>query len=210
MGRPLGNHRSTMKKVKYTLAILVVGVVLVSCSSDSSSDIESTEEVVIKSSTEYKVVEIEEQYSMKIPKFMTVTNQFGEDKSLQCSNSFKEKYVSVLNKSEDQAFAFIEDYGSYGNSKLESYAKARLKSFMESGISVISRTDLKSEMVGGNKVCSIVIDATSSGLSRDITYYFTYVQGKKKYYEISAWTLLSRKGAYVDEVREMVKSFKEL
>jgi hypothetical protein len=201
-----------MKKIVYVFSVLTIRVAVTSCFSGSADDTRSSLEELIKPSVEYDVVEIEGLYSMKVPKFMTVTTQLQEDASLQYNNPFKEKYVTVLDEKNDEIMVFMTDYGVYDDSKskLENYVDTRLSYLTESGISVINQTDLKSEMINGRKAYSTMIDATVSDIAQDITYYFTYVEGRENYYMISAWTLMDRKDSYTDEVKEMASSFKEL
>jgi len=205
-----------MKKTIYVFSFLSIGLAMTSCFSSSTADeakssLEELKELA-KPSVEYEAVEIEGLYSMKVPEFMTVTTQLQEDASLQYNNPYKEKYVTVLDESDEEITAFMTDYGVYdeSKSKLENYVDVRLNYLTESGISVISQTDMKSEMINGRKALSTIIDASVPGIPEDITYYFTYVEGKEHYYMISAWTLLSRKDDYTDEVKEMTSSFKEL
>ena len=204
-----------MKKIIYVFSIAAISVSMTSCFSGSSDDTRSSLEELIESakpSVEYDVVEIEGLYSMKVPKFMTVTTQLQEDASLQYNNPFKEKYVTVLDEKEEEIMDFMTDYGVYdeSKSKLENYVDTRLSYLKESGVSIINQTDMKSEMINGRKAFSTVIDGTVPGIPEDITYYFTYVEGKEHYYMISAWTLMSRKDDYTEEVKEMAASFKEL
>ncbi|MFK7785848.1 MAG: hypothetical protein AB8B56_12065 [Crocinitomicaceae bacterium] len=201
-----------MKKIIYAFSILTISVAMTSCFSGTADDTRSSLEELIKPSVEYVVVDIEGLYSMKVPKFMTVTDQLQEDASLQYNNPFKEKYVTVLDEEEGEITDFMTDYGVYDDSKskLENYVDTRLSYLKESGVSIINQTDLKSEMINGRKAYSTVIDGTVPGIPEDITYYFTYVEGKEHYYMISAWTLLSRKDEYTEEVKEMASSFKEL
>ena len=201
-----------MKKVIYIFSIITISTALTSCFSGTADDTRSSLEELIKPTVEYDAVEIDGLYSMKIPQFMTVTNQLQEDASLQYNNIFKEKYVIVLDEDSEEITQFMMDSGVYdeSKSKLENYADTRLNFFMESGISVISKTDLKSEMINGRKAYSIKIDASVPDIAEDIAYYYTYVEGKEHYYMIMSWTILDRKGSYTDEVKKMVSSFKEL
>jgi hypothetical protein len=204
-----------MKRIISVLSIVTISISMTSCFSGSSDNTRSSLEELIeaaKPSVEYDVVEIEGLYSMKIPKFMTVTTQLQEDASLQYNNPFKEKYITVLDEKEEEIMDFMTDYGVYDDSKskLENYVDTRLSYLKESGVSIINQTDLKSEMINGRKAYSTVIDGTVPGIPEDITYFFTYVEGKEHYYMISAWTLMSRKDDYTEEVKEMSGSFKEL
>lgn len=201
-----------MKKITYIFCVLLMSVALTSCYSGAEDDTRSSIEELIKPEVEYNVVEIDELYSMKVPKFMTVTTQLQDDASLQYNNPFKEKYVTVMDEREDEVMIFMTDYGVYDDTKsqLENYVNTRMNYFKESGVSIISQTDLKKEMINGRKAYSVTFDASIPDITENITYYFTYVEGKEYYYMITAWTRMDRKDSYTDEVKEMIKSFKEL
>ena len=160
----------------------------------------------------FKKVNIEDLYSMKIPDFMTVTTQLQEDASLQYSNPFKGKYVTVLDEKREDVKQFMNDFGLYDNAKsmLENYVDTRLSYLKESGISIFEETELESVMINGRKAYSVQINGTIPEVPDDIAYFFTYIEGKDHFYMITSWTLLARKSAYIDEVDEMVNSFKEL
>lgn len=198
-----------MKKVIYILNIALLGVLLTSCFSNSSGD--SLKDLV-SPEVKFNDVTIEGLYSMKIPDFMTVTDQLQEDASLQYNNPFKEKYITVLDETREDIMTFMSDYGVYDESKseLENYVDTRLSYFNESGSTIIKQTKLESKTINGRKAYSTVIDASVPAIGESATYFFTYIQGKDHFYMISAWTLLDRKAGYADEVDVMMKSFKEL
>ena len=198
-----------MKKAIYICSLLALSLTLNSCFSTSG---ESTLDKLIAPTVKYDVVKIQDLYSMRIPTFMTVTTQLQEDASLQYNNPFKEKYIIVLNEEREETMSFMNDYGVYDESKsqLENYVDMRLGYLIESGISVTNQTELKSKMINGRKAYSTVIDANVPDIDQDITYFFTYLEGKDHFYMISSWTLYDRKDGYKEEVETMVKSFKEL
>lgn len=200
-----------MKKVIYIFGFLVLGLSLNSCFSTSDDEMDG---VIAPAPppVKYNVVKIEGLYSMKVPSFMTVTDQLQEDASLQYVNPFKEKYVLVLDEKIVDIMAFMEDYGIYdeSKSKLDNYVTTRLSYFTEIGNTIISQTALKSEMINGRKAISTVVDIETPSIDENVTYYFTYIEGKDHYYMISSWTLFDRKDAFTEEVEAMTGSFKEL
>ena len=200
-----------MKKISYISFLLLLSLVVSSCFSTSGEN--SLDEVIAPSiNVDFDVVKIENLYSMKVPNFMTVTDKLQEGASLQYDNPFKEKYVTVLHEEKDDVMAFMKDYGVYDEKKsaLENYADTRLKYLKESGITIIDQSGLTSEKINGRSAYSTNVDAKAPGMSDDTAQFFTYVEGEEHFYTISAWTILSRKDGYVDEVTEMTRSFKEL
>lgn len=200
-----------MKKIIYTIGVLALPFLFISCFSTSGEKSSLEEILAPTSSVKYNVVNINDQYSMKVPDFMTVTTQLQPDASLQYNNPFKGKYVIVLDEDREEIKTFLNDYGIYDDSKpmLENYVDARLSFFKESGVSVKEETELKSKMVNGRKAYSIELDVSVPEIPEDVAYFFTYIEGEDHFYMIMAWTLLSRKDAYKEEAKEMADSFKE-
>lgn len=203
-----------MKKITLALGLLLTSLTLHSCfssSGDADSLLAELKEEM-KEEVKYNVEKINGLYSMKIPDFMTETTTLQPDASLQFNNPFKEKYITVLDETKEDVEAFQSDYGVGDDSKsaLENYADMRLQYLIESGITIKEQSKLKSSMINGRKALSTTIDAAVPGITEDITYYFTYVEGADHFYMISAWTLLSRKDDFTEEVKVMAESFKEL
>lgn len=198
-----------MKKIIYSCGIVLLALSFNSCLSSGSKDAIAE---LATPKVEYNTVKIEGLYSMQVPAFMTVTTELQEDASLQYNNPFKEKYITVLDETKEEIMAFMSDYGVYDESKseLENYVDTRLSYLTESGIMIKNQTKLKSTTINGRKAYSTVIDASVPGISEDIAYFFTYIQGKGNFYMISAWTLLDRKSDYEEEVETMINSFKEI
>ncbi len=201
-----------MKKNSFIFSFLILNLILSSCFSTSREDTFNKIDKLVAPSVKYNLVKIDNLYSMKVPAFMTVTTKLQEDASLQYNNPFKEKYVTVLGENTDEILAFMENYGVYdvSKSRLDNYVTTRLSYLAESGITITSQTKIKSKMINGRKAFSTVIDASVPGIDEDITYFFTYIEGKEHYYMISSWTLFDRKDAYAEEVETMTTSFKEL
>lgn len=197
-----------MKRIIYIFGFLALSLSLSSCFSTSDDAMDGVAPLPVK----YNVVKIEGLYSMKVPAFMTATDQLQEDASLQYVNPFKEKYVLVLDEKIEDIMDFMEDYGIYdeSKSKLDNYATTRLSYFTEIGNTIINQTALKSEMINGRKAISTVVDIEAPSIDENVTYYFTYIEGKDHYYMISSWTLFDRKDAFTEEVETMTRSFKEL
>ncbi len=201
-----------MKKNSHIFSFLLLSLMLNSCFSTSGEDAFDKIDKLVAPLVKYDVVKIEDLYSMKVPDFMTVTTKLQEDASLQYNNPFKEKYVTVLAENTAEVIAFMEGYGVYdvSKSKLDNYVSTRLNYLAESGITIKNQTKIKSKMINGRKAFSTVIDASVPGVAEDITYFFTYIEGKEHCYMISSWTLFDRKNAYTEEVETMTTSFKEL
>ncbi len=201
-----------MRKITIAFGLLLAGLTLNSCFSSSDDAKSLLDEIKQEMEVKYDVKKVNGLYSIEIPDFMTETTTLQPDASLQYNNPFKEKYITVLDETKEDVEAFSSDYGVGDETKsaLENYSSMRLQYLTESGITVKSQSKLKSSMINGRKALSTTIDATVPGITEDITYYFTYIEGADHFYMISAWTLLSRKDDFTEEVKVIADSFKEL
>lgn len=198
-----------MKKIALVFTLLI-GVVALNASFTSTEvgKLESKKAGDVK----YNVKKINGLYSMKIADYMTETTELQQDASLQYNNLFQEKYLTVLDEKKEDVEAFQADNGLADDSKsaLTNYAEIRLQYLKENGVEVISQKKLKNSVINGHNAISTIIDAKVDGIDENITYYFTYVEGTDHFYMVSAWTLMSLKRSYTNEVKVMVESFKEL
>lgn len=198
-----------MKNSINLLSLIWFCLILSSCNSPTEEGAIDKENA--KSKIEYNVVEIEGLYSIKIPKFMTVTASLQHRASLQYNNPFKEKYITVLDEKKDEITSSMHDDGSFyaAKSKLENFVELRLGVFAESGISISDQTELKSKKIDGCQAYSTTVEGSFPN-REGVVYYFTFIEGDEKFYELKSWTLVERKDAYVEEVATMVNSFREL
>lgn len=142
---------------------------------------------------------------------MTMTTILQEGASLQYSNPFKEKYVTVLNENKVEMVALMKSDRVLDASKsnLENYVDMRLEFLADSGISISGRTIPNKKKINGLDAYSTVVEVSSAEISEGIAYFFTCIEGERHFYTIKSWTLSDRKDAYADEVEEMINSFKE-
>jgi hypothetical protein len=75
---------------------------------------------------------------------------------------------------------------------------------------VISKEELKNLTINGMNAATTELDAKVEGVSVPISYFLTFVEGKKKLYFIMGWTLQNKKDTYRADYLQMRKSFKEL
>lgn len=150
-------------------------------------------------------------YSLSVPAYMTKTSALNEEASLQFQNIFKETYVIVI---DEEKQVFIDSYieaGFYDStlSVLMNYASTQVQSTM-ANLEVIEKEDLSELIINGLPAAQAQIDGTYDGIESPISYFLTFVEGKKNLYMIMGWTMQTKKDKYKDTFRDMAKSFKLL
>ncbi len=150
-------------------------------------------------------------YSMGVPTYMSKATSLNEEASLQFQNIFKEAYVIVIDEDKQQFIKTFKELSSYDTtlSVIDNYGSVQLQS-VSSRSEVISKEELKNLTINGMNAAATELDAKVEGVSVPISYFLTFVEGKKKLYFIMGWTLQNKKEAYRADYLQMRKSFKEL
>jgi len=142
---------------------------------------------------------------------MSKATSLNEEASLQFQNIFKEAYVIVIDEDKQQFIKTFKELSSYDTtlSVIDNYGSVQLQS-VSSRSEVISKEELKNLTINGMNAAATELDAKVEGVSVPISYFLTFVEGKKKLYFIMGWTLQNKKEAYRADYLQMRKSFKEL
>ncbi|WP_294824792.1 hypothetical protein [uncultured Flavobacterium sp.] len=149
-----------------------------------------------------------ETYSLQIPESMSRTSQLNDQASLQYQNPMKELYIIVIDETKEEMQAAIDDnslYDIYSND-LQGYYDLVSNNIL----STLSRDTLPrptDTTINGLKAKVLNVEGPVEG--QDIYWKFAFVEGKKKYYQIMAWTLANRREKHEKAMEEMIASFKE-
>jgi hypothetical protein len=187
--------------------LTLVGTALI-LSLSSCFDLTSKKEETI-SEADLNHVQINNEYSIKLPKYMTVAKNLNDEASLQYQNIFKETYVIVLDEDKQEFIDTFIDLGEYDStlSVIENYGNVQVKSMSEN-MTMKSDGNLAALKINNRDAQTIQFDANIEGVKGDIAYYLTFVEGDDKVYMIMAWTLANRKEKYGKTFDTMVKTFK--
>jgi len=148
-------------------------------------------------------------FSMEIPAFLKKTDQLHEEASLQYQNLVREYYTVVIEEpiEEFQAMVDIEPYFNENyTADLDGYTKLVLENMLDY-IEVIDQSKLDKTPVNGLSAIRFEISGKIDGA--DVYYHVAYIRGKRNFYQVVSWTLLSNKDAYAKSMRNIVESFKE-
>ncbi len=160
---------------------------------------------------DFKQIDVGDQYSIKIPKYMKKTTSLNSDASFQSSNIFKEAYCIVIDERKDDftsSFRLLDQYDE-DKSILDNYADVQM-GFISEGLTVISQTEMQETVINGSKARMLSLDGRSEDIQYDITYFFTFIEGEENIYMIMTWTLKSKKFKLRDTFNKIALSFQAI
>ncbi len=147
-------------------------------------------------------------YSLEVPASMTKTTTLNTEASLQYMNGSKELYVIVIDetKAEMQAAIDIDPaYAVYSND-LQGYYSL-LTENIKNALSIDSLPEPKDTKINGLNAKIVEVDGYME--NQHIYWKFAFIEGKKQYYQIMAWTLADRKEKHEAAMQDMIASFRE-
>lgn len=192
-----------MKHLNRLFPLLLAGLLFSSCDFLNN---EKEEELSIED--DFEIVKVNEDYVMKIPNYMTKTNDLNSDASLQYQNIFKETYVIVIDEAKGQMIDALREIEEFDEtlSLIKNYRNIQLQySFM--GIDVLGRTNERSLKINGLNAEIIELEGRAPDIDYDIAYFLTFIEGREKVYMIMAWTLKNRIKKYRPTFEKIAHSF---
>ncbi|NER15340.1 hypothetical protein GWK08_17935 [Leptobacterium flavescens] len=158
---------------------------------------------------DFSEVEINNEYKIKIPKYMDKTSDLNDEASLQYQNIFKETYVVIIDESKEDLISTFKDLGEYNDSLsvVENYRDIQLSSIHEN-IVTSYESDFRSLNINGLDAEAFEMDGRVDGVDYDIAYFLTFIEGKEKLYMLMAWTLQDRRERYKSTYEKIASSFR--
>ncbi|MCW4469732.1 hypothetical protein OGH69_12200 [Flavobacterium sp. MFBS3-15] len=139
---------------------------------------------------------------------MTRTTSLNDEASLQYQDMMKELFVIVIDEPKSQLESALNDnelYDQYTND-LQGYYDLIITNF-KSSFSLEKLPAPTNTKINGLPAKVVELDGNVEG---DRIYCkLAFVEGKKHYYQIMAWTNADRKKALAKTIDDMVISFKE-
>ena len=159
-------------------------------------------------SDEYQIVNIDDQYSLTIPSFLTKVNNLNDNASLQYQHGLKEFYVIVIDESKIELQNALEDYQltEYFTNDVKGYSDLLLEGF-EQTVSIKQKSTILDTLINGMPARLLTISGRIDGI--DAYYSLAFIQGRHSYYQIMAWTLSSKEFEYKDKMNRIMYTFKE-
>jgi len=154
-------------------------------------------------------ITIGDKYSVSIPSFLTKVNNLNDDASLQYQHAWKEFYVIVIDETIEEMQKALEENqltDTYNND-IKGYSDLLVNGF-EQTVSVNRKSEILDTLVNGMPARLLTINGRVEGI--DAFYSIAFIQGKKRYYQIMAWTLSNKEYQYKDKMNRIMYSLKEL
>lgn len=187
-----------MKQLKYLIVCL--SLALYSCSSNTPEQL--TKE-------EFKVVKVSGKYSLEVPKYMKRTTGINKHASLQYQDLSKGTYVIVIDEDTTAKQMLSKAMALSGGSLLEYYRKQKMNQ-LSKDLQINQQHNSQLVTISGLEAEMLSFDAKVKNVNTEITYFLTFVEGKKSLYMLMGGTMASQRKKYQYTFEQIAKSFKEL
>ncbi|MFT5724060.1 MAG: hypothetical protein ACI9JN_001177 [Bacteroidia bacterium] len=188
--------------MRIQIKLLIIGIcaILSACDKLPGNDVEKMQ---------FDLVNINDQYQVALPSFMSEASNLSEDASLQYQSLFKELYTVVVDESLSEFKDGYQEIDYYDDalSVLDNYVKIQYESIIEE-LDITSDVVQKSVKINGLPARIIEFDAKVEDIDVPITYYYTFYEGDDDLYLMLSWTLKSRRTKYQPVLEKIAKSFR--
>lgn len=160
----------------------------------------------------YNEVNVNNEYGVLLPKYLSKATNLNEDASLQYQNIFKETYVIIIDEPKDGFITSFKELELYDESltPLENYSNFQNKSLSEATKEVIYDSGFTDKTINSLPARTKKLQAKVSGIDFEISYWNTYIESDSKMYTMMCWTLSERQKKYDDTFTKVINSFKIL
>ena len=152
--------------------------------------------------TSFTEVNINDQYSVKLPSFLDRTDKLHKEASLQYENKEKEFYVVVIDERKKE----LKQYDL--NFNLSSYFDSVKKQVISNGLENAVISAGKEMKIDSFNAMSAEITGKTG--KEKVFYKFAVVESNEHYYQIFVWTLNDYREKYSADMDSVIYSFKEL
>lgn len=189
---------------KGLIYILVICFSITSCKKilDSASSL-SKEDV---KKEDLKIVNVNGNYSIAVPEYMSEMKSLNEEASFEYANIFKETYTIVIDEDKQDFINTFKELEIYNDSlsPLENYSDYQMNSFKENSEEVeLRKLDNKIRNYASNQ---FEFSGKTEGIY--IKYLIGFVESEDDMYMIMSWTLKDRYKKYKNTFQLIQSSFK--
>lgn len=193
-----------MEMKKLSIFILSICFSIISCKKiiESAASL-GKDEVKIE---ELKVINVNDEYAVSIPEYMTEMKSLHDDASFEYANLFKETYIIVLDESKEEFINTFKEIEIYNDSltALENYSNFQIESFKES-IGAIDVKELESRI---KNIPSEIHEFNGEVEGLNIAYLVSFVEAENKMYMLMSWTMKNRYRKYKETFKLIHSTFK--
>lgn len=188
-----------------TIFLMLAGLFIL----NSCYNLGSDEPEQLSLDKDFEVVKVNNEYVVKIPKYLDKTTDLNDEATLQYQNIFREAYIIILDESKSDMEEAAKSIGEFDDNQslLKNYKNLQLK-YSLAGLDILQQYNEKSLKINGINAEKVDIDAYSEEIDIKITYFLTFYEGPEKVYMMMAWTLENRKQKYKPTFDQTASSFK--
>ena len=157
----------------------------------------------------FKIVKINNEYSVHVPKYMKETDDLNDKASLQYENIYKETYLIVVDEDKQHFIDLSKELGLFNDSVsvTENYQWVHELNINQE-VDILKKTETQAISVHDLDTRIMQIDGRVSGTPEDVSFFFAFIEGDKKMYYITAWTTPDKKETYTPDFMNIIKSFR--
>lgn len=196
-----------MKKLKEIFLCLGIVVLFTSC--DLVGNKNKDEEL---SSIDFNKININDQYSVLLPKYLKKTNDLNEDASLQYQNLARETYIIIIDESKEEFINSFKETEIYIDSltPLENYSEY-LNGYLYDALNSTSYDSGFTDRTINKWPAKIkTVQGEYYELDFEIIYWLAFIETDEKMYYIMCWTLPDRRMKYEKTFEKVINSFKTM
>ncbi|MFT6279311.1 MAG: hypothetical protein ACJAU0_002139 [Flavobacteriales bacterium] len=154
---------------------------------------------------------VEGIYSIKVPNYMSVSNDLSEEASLQYESLTKDAYLIVIDENKAEFIEIFNELDMLDSTKtaLENYTKYQKES-IASTMDVTSVSELREITINGNEALMIQIDGGVPEVNTDVTYLLAVIQGNANLYSVLYWTTKEQAKKMLPHFEQSIHTFQDL
>ncbi|PQJ32280.1 hypothetical protein BST92_10240 [Nonlabens arenilitoris] len=149
------------------------------------------------------------KFSIKVPGYLTETDDLNEDAEMQMQNMFRETYMIVMAESKSD-FDFASEILGMGNDSLsyaENYMDMQLESMTESFSYDVVKEKTTTVI---NDMPAMIVEANASIDGLNVSYIITTIESDHDIFYITCWTLTDRRDRYFPAFYQSVETIQQL
>ena len=152
--------------------------------------------------TVFTPVNINGQYTVRLPSYLEPSTQLSKEASLQYQNTEKEFYCLVIDENKSELKKYNLNY------TLKSYFDSAKKELLNRGLTDVFVAKSEEKHIDS---CNVLIaDILGKVGNEDVCYKFAVIETPHNYYQFIFWTLKEYKKKYEVDMDSVLYSFKEL
>lgn len=160
---------------------------------------------------DFQRASVESVYALKVPNYMSPTDDLSEEASLQYQNIIRDVYLMVIDENTAEfEDIFIElDMLDSNLTTLQNYADLQKMSIAET-MNVTHESEMRPLNINGYEAVMVQVEGGVPEVNTDVTYLLTVLQGKTNLYSILYWTTKENAVNVLPHFEQSVRTFEDL